>query len=115
MSLRQQRCVLHPEREAVARCPECGRFFCRECVTEHEGRLLCAACIGRLVVPCGVAPARGRWAAAVVRRVGVAVAVVCSAAVLVGFYLLVAVALSSVPHRFHDSSAVGAFAAGEGD
>jgi hypothetical protein len=43
-----QRCANHTGREAAARCPECRSFFCRECVTEHEGRVLCAACIRRL-------------------------------------------------------------------
>jgi hypothetical protein len=41
----QQRCRNHVEREAVACCPGCGRFFCRECITEHEDKVLCAACI----------------------------------------------------------------------
>jgi hypothetical protein len=40
-----QRCFHHEEREAVSRCPNCGRFFCRECVVSHEGRLLCSSCI----------------------------------------------------------------------
>jgi hypothetical protein len=44
----RQRCWNHQSREAVCRCPECGRPFCRECVTEHEARLLCAACLERL-------------------------------------------------------------------
>ncbi|HEY1847911.1 MAG TPA: hypothetical protein VGG37_01835 [Opitutaceae bacterium] len=43
-----RRCARHPDREAAARCPSCGEFFCRECVVEHEGRILCAACLGRL-------------------------------------------------------------------
>jgi len=30
------------------RCPECRRYFCRECATEHDERLLCAECIKRL-------------------------------------------------------------------
>jgi hypothetical protein len=42
------RCNNHPDREAVARCPECRLSYCRECVTEHEDRVLCAACLGRL-------------------------------------------------------------------
>jgi len=41
----QQRCWNHEEREAVCRCPLCLHCFCRECVTEHESRLLCAACL----------------------------------------------------------------------
>lgn len=44
----QQRCWNHEAREAVCRCPECGRSFCRECVTEHEARLLCASCLNAL-------------------------------------------------------------------
>jgi len=42
------RCWNHESREAVCRCPECGRSFCRECVTEHQSRLLCSACLTRL-------------------------------------------------------------------
>lgn len=41
----QQRCWNHEAREAACRCPQCGRSFCRECVTEHESRLLCATCL----------------------------------------------------------------------
>jgi hypothetical protein len=42
-----QRCFHHASREAVVRCPECRRFFCRECVTEHNGRMVCTECIAR--------------------------------------------------------------------
>jgi hypothetical protein len=44
-ALHQQRCFHHAAREAVARCPSCTRFFCRECIVEHAGRVLCAACL----------------------------------------------------------------------
>lgn len=40
-------CFLHPEREAVAICLSCGQYFCRECVTEHQGKVLCKACLSR--------------------------------------------------------------------
>jgi hypothetical protein len=46
-SLIQQRCWRHSSREAVARCPECARFFCRECVVEHLGRMICSDCMAR--------------------------------------------------------------------
>lgn len=49
--LSEQRCANHAMREAVARCPECRRFYCRECIIEHEDRVLCAACLKRLVQP----------------------------------------------------------------
>ncbi|CAB1076877.1 hypothetical protein D1AOALGA4SA_4674 [Olavius algarvensis Delta 1 endosymbiont] len=48
-----QRCHNHMQREAVARCPACGRFFCRECITEHEDKVLCAACLRKQVEPSG--------------------------------------------------------------
>jgi hypothetical protein len=42
-----QRCSIHSEREAAVRCPGCSRFYCRECVTEHENRMMCAHCVAR--------------------------------------------------------------------
>jgi hypothetical protein len=47
-ALAAQRCLHHSSREAVARCPECGHFFCRECITEHEDRIICASCLKKL-------------------------------------------------------------------
>ena len=47
-SLAKARCFNHPIREAAVRCPECTRFFCRECVSEHGERFLCAACIAAI-------------------------------------------------------------------
>lgn len=44
-SLAQQRCWNHATRGAVCRCPVCQRHFCRECVSEHDARLLCGGCI----------------------------------------------------------------------
>jgi len=46
--LTHERCFNHAAREAVARCPECGHCFCRECITEHDDRVVCAACLKRL-------------------------------------------------------------------
>src|SRR5712664_1824133 len=48
-ALADQHCTNHVLREAVARCPECGQFFCRECVTEHEDRVVCASCLRKIV------------------------------------------------------------------
>ncbi len=46
-----QRCFNHARREAAAQCLECGRFFCRECITEHEGRITCALCLETRLAP----------------------------------------------------------------
>jgi hypothetical protein len=43
-ALHHASCLNHPRREAAARCTSCGRPFCRECVTELEGRMVCGAC-----------------------------------------------------------------------
>ena len=48
-ALSHQRCYNHVRREAAARCPECHRYFCRECITEHEDRVLCAGCLEKAV------------------------------------------------------------------
>jgi hypothetical protein len=44
-ALVHQRCWNHDAREAVVRCPGCFRFYCRECVVEHQGRMICTACV----------------------------------------------------------------------
>jgi hypothetical protein len=55
------RCYNHPDREASARCTVCGRFHCRECVAEHDGRMICGACL-RKESPVQ-APGGRRWLA----------------------------------------------------
>lgn len=51
MSLRHARCLFHPLREAAARCPHCGGTFCRECVTDEDGKLACPPCLRRIARP----------------------------------------------------------------
>ena len=48
-SLAAQRCLHHSLREAVARCPECKHFYCRECIAEHDDRVICAACLRKML------------------------------------------------------------------
>ncbi|NNL74906.1 MAG: rhomboid family protein [Desulfobacterales bacterium] len=57
----QQRCHNHMLREAAARCPECDLFFCRECITEHEDKVLCAACLGKKREPAIQSYDRYQW------------------------------------------------------
>jgi hypothetical protein len=95
--LAHQRCFNHAEREAVARCPECARFYCRECVAEHEDRVLCAACLRKLArVP-------------LLQRRGFAGAVriaQCALGVVVAwfFFYLVAESLLALPNSFHEGT-----------
>lgn len=65
--LARTRCANHEAREAAARCPRCRRFFCRECVTEHEGLFVCAACLSRAAGAAdgeGAGKHAGTWARA---------------------------------------------------
>ncbi len=57
----QQRCRNHLTREAAVRCPLCRDYFCRECVTEHDDRLICAVCLKKLQGPVS-AERRNVWA-----------------------------------------------------
>jgi hypothetical protein len=43
--LRSLRCANHSNREAAARCQECKRHFCRECITSYKDKMLCKSCL----------------------------------------------------------------------
>jgi hypothetical protein len=93
-TLRQRRCDNHPNREASARCPECGRFFCRECITEHDDRVLCASCLAKLTIK--KTADKKSWA--LVPRLGLAL---LAAAVVYFTLLLAGNILLSIPSHFH--------------
>lgn len=97
--IRAWRCVRHPEREAAARCPVCGQPFCRECVVEHEGRLLCAACLAKLHTP-APAPRSPRNLAPLRAVLSLSAAV----AVLWFVFFYSATLLSRIPTEFHDAT-----------
>jgi hypothetical protein len=96
-NLSLQRCFNHALREAAARCPECSRFFCRECVAEHDDRVLCASCLKKLAES---GPSKRRAFSTLMR----------SAQVLVGvlvawfFFFMIGESLLRLPASFHDSS-----------
>jgi hypothetical protein len=92
-----QRCFNHAAREAVARCPECGQFFCRECVTEHEDRVLCSACLKKLArLPLTKRPA----------FVGTMRFAQCAFGILVAwfFFFLIGESLVRLPDSFHEGT-----------
>src|SRR3989442_15805596 len=96
-NLAEQRCFNHAGREAVARCPECTQFYCRECITEHDDRVMCAACLRKLArVP-------------FLRRRGFA-GLVCAFQCLAGllaawfFFYLLGESLLSLPYAFHEGT-----------
>ena len=97
-ALRSRRCVRHPVREAVARCVECNASFCRECVAEHGGRLLCAACLAKTTK---VAAVRPKQNLAFMRRALVLVA--GGLALWLSFYGAGSL-LGKIPADFHDGT-----------
>ena len=92
-----QRCLHHPVREAVARCPECGQFFCRECITEHDDRMICSACLRKLTAP--VETKRRNFALA--WRFSAAVMGLLIAWI---FFFLIGRALVNIPSKFHEGT-----------
>lgn len=96
-ALVQQRCQHHAGREAVARCPECRRYFCRECIAEHDGRILCASCLARLAAP---------KAAKKKRLPGVLALLQCAGAIAIAwfFFFLIGKGLLAIPTSFHEGT-----------
>ena len=92
-----QKCHLHLVREAVARCPSCRRFFCRECVTEHAGRMMCVSCLDKTME---------EEAAPGSRLGGIVAAAQLAMAILLTwfFFALVGQGLLNVPSTFHEDT-----------
>lgn len=94
-----RRCVRHDTREAVGRCTACEGGFCRECITEHEGKLYCAPCFARRVESAKKVAKPRDW-----KRLRAAALTAGSVLCLVvGFYLLGRL-LAAVPPEFHDGT-----------
>jgi hypothetical protein len=93
-SIQTRRCARHSGREAAARCPACGGFFCRECIVEHEGQLLCTACLAKAAASAHSVAGRS---AALRRRLAL---VAATLAALLVFYGMGSVLLN-VPPEFH--------------
>jgi hypothetical protein len=96
----QQRCFHHEFREAASRCPMCHRYFCRECVTEHEGRVLCAECLKKAVA--GETAAGGG-----LRRVFGALLPIAGLLIAWLFFYAVGRTLQLVPVEVHDGAVWG--------
>ena len=96
ITLRQQRCTNHPQREASARCPECSHYYCRECITEHDDRVLCASCLAKIASKQETSLHRWAWLPRFALAL-VAVAVIYLVFVLFGNILL------SIPSKFHST------------
>jgi hypothetical protein len=97
LPLAQQHCLNHPGREAAAQCPQCRHFFCRECITEHDDRVICAVCLRELARASG---ARGHPLRAL-GRAGLAFGGLLTAML---FFYLIGQALLLIPESYHDGT-----------
>jgi hypothetical protein len=93
----EQRCLRHIEREAVARCPQCRYFFCRECITEHDDRVLCADCLAKMLRP---SEKRGSTAGQIVS----VTLTFCGIATAWLFFNLIGQLLARAPASFHEGT-----------
>jgi hypothetical protein len=75
----------------------CLRFFCRECVTEHEDRVICAECLRKMVT------GRGSRAAGV-RRVFDVLLPVAGLMIAWLFFYAVGRSLLLIPASVHDGT-----------
>lgn len=91
-----KRCFNHALREAVARCPVCGKFYCRECIVEHDGRMICARCL----LPGEATLRKGRFLSGMVRTFQLLTGVL----VLWLAFFLMGRALLCLPSSFHEGT-----------
>jgi hypothetical protein len=96
-SLAHQKCFHHYSREAVARCPECTRFFCRECVVEHDDRILCSSCLAKLAKANIRTPINLRW-------VTTAFSIILGLMMAWLWFYVLGRGLLHIPSEFHDGS-----------
>jgi hypothetical protein len=92
-------CLIHSDRPAVARCPSCREFFCGECVTEHSGKFICAACLVK-----GSAGHRSVKKKASLAGVAAVIQLLLALALCWGLYYSAGRFLSEIPDEFHDGT-----------
>ncbi len=94
--LLRQACAHHPERESVGLCPECRHTYCRECLTEYEGRVICADCLAKERAPEKKSSGFLGWCVKSVLGCAVGVLLVFS------FYYSLGWSLLKIPEQFHE-------------
>ena len=103
-TLERTLCAYHPDRVAVVRCPRCGDTYCDECVTEHEGRMVCRKCLEQHVTPEMVRSKRSWSVGSLIQRgVGLVWGVLALYALWMTLYILGS-ALIEMPSDFHEGT-----------
>ena len=100
MPLIQQQCLRHAGRPAVARCPSCGQSYCRECVVEHEHRLICAECLRQIIAAADSGKKRGGWFS--LAPVAATAQLAAAFVLLWALFYAVGAALQRIPAEIHE-------------
>lgn len=96
-NLAHQHCLNHNDREAVARCPECRLFFCRECIAEHDDRVICANCLKKIAALSASKPSPAR----LLRKTALGTLGLLTAWL---FFYWIGLGLLAIPTEFHDGT-----------
>ena len=96
-TFKNRRCANHATREAVARCPACKKDLCRECITEHKGKMLCTDCLKSTTAKKEAERKKLEFAL---------LGLLFVAGMIVSFYFFFGIAsiLEKIPDKFHDAS-----------
>lgn len=97
-SVNNKGCYHHPQRDAVARCPECGKYYCRECVTEHEDRMLCSRCLSFQIEK------RSKRSFTWLQKTVVPIQALVGFLMLWYIFFLLGQLLLTIPHAFHEGT-----------
>lgn len=104
----QQRCLHHTERQAVARCPRCASYYCRECITEHDEQVVCASCLRSLLKPrTPEGEPRRHWLRRITRlpgQLGQLTLLLIGLLIIWSFFHLVGKGLLATPAKYHDAT-----------
>ena len=98
LSISRSRCYNHPTREAVALCTVTGKPYCRECIVEHEGKMVAAHVVADLLAE-PEQTSDSRWK----RGRQWLVSGISLLVLWYGFFLLGRLLLS-IPSRFHEGN-----------
>jgi hypothetical protein len=101
-TLAQTTCRIHFNRPASARCPICRQFYCPECITEHDGRFTCAACL-KTARETVAKPEKKRQGLSWFQPVPILHCLIGLVIVWVIFHII-AQTLTSIPDQFHDGT-----------
>lgn len=100
-NLPRRHCMRHSQREPVAKCLGCGGALCRECVSQHDGKIYCVHCLAKLRQPATAPAATGRRWWPILRS---AAETVLAVMVVWGIFYGIGAIAVRIPSEFHEGT-----------